>query len=238
MRQQVAPHAHGPERAEERHPHLVHVDWASRFPNEVILEGPPRKEVALTFDDGPDDIWTPRVLDVLRRYGVPATFMCVGRRVQQYPQILQRLVREGHVVGNHSWNHPNLTKIPLAEARLQITRTTDEINRVAGVRPRLVRPPYGALNEELIREMIRLNYKIILWNVDSLDWAKLTAPQVAANILAHTRPGSIVLQHSAGGVGENLEDTVQAIPYVVETLRAGGYTFVTIPRLLNMPAYH
>ncbi|WP_282197961.1 polysaccharide deacetylase family protein [Collibacillus ludicampi] len=238
MRQQVPPHAHGPERHEERHPHLVHVDWASRFPNEVILHGPPRREVAFTFDDGPDDIWTPRILDVLKQYDVKATFMCVGRRIQQHPQVLLRMIREGHIVGNHTWNHPNLTKITLAEARLQIIRTSDEINRIAGVRPRLFRPPYGALNADVIRELITLDYKIIFWNVDSLDWAKLTAPQVAANILAHTRPGSIILQHSAGGVGESLEDTVQAIPYVVETLRQGGYRIVTVPQMLNISAYH
>lgn len=235
---QIAPHFHGPERTAERHSHASHIDWSSRFPNEVILHGPPRKEVSLTFDDGPDDVWTPRILSVLANYDVKATFMCVGRRIEQYPNVLRRMYREGHVIGNHSWNHPNLTKIPISEVRDQIERTAGVIDRLIGVRPRLFRPPYGALNEDVIREIRSLNYKIILWNVDSLDWAKLTASQVTANILAHAAPGSIILEHSAGGRGESLEDTVRALPRVIERLREEGFSFVTVPHLLDIPAYH
>lgn len=234
---QLPPFKHGSERIEERHPHTKHIDWASLFPNEVILHGPARKEVALTFDDGPDDVWTPRILDVLAQHDVKATFMCVGERIQQNPEVLRRIVRDGHVVGNHSWDHPNLTKIPLAEVRTEIERTGSEIHRIAGVRPRLFRPPYGALNAEVIREATSLDYKIIFWNVDSLDWAGLTSFQVEANILAHAGPGSIVLQHSAGGRGESLADTVNALPDVVKKLREEGYKFLTVSDLLNIPAY-
>ncbi|WP_245534014.1 polysaccharide deacetylase family protein [Effusibacillus pohliae] len=237
LSRQVAPFQHGPERMAERHPHVRHVDWASRFPNDVILHGPRRNEIALTFDDGPDDVWTPRVLSVLAHYDVKATFMCVGRRIADHPQVLRRIYREGHVVGNHSWNHPNLTKIPISQVGEQVERTANEIHRLVGVRPHLFRPPYGALNEPVIREIIALGNKIILWNVDSLDWARLTAAQVTANILAHAGPGSIVLEHSAGGRGESLEDTVRALPRVIETLREEGYRFVTVPELLGIPAY-
>jgi peptidoglycan/xylan/chitin deacetylase (PgdA/CDA1 family) len=160
---QLPPFKHGPERIEERHPHTKHVDWASLFPGEVILHGPARKEVALTFDDGPDDVWTPRILHILAQHDVKATFMCVGERIRQNPGVLRRIVREGHVVGNHSWDHPKLTKIPLAEVRTEIERTGNEIHRVIGARPRLFRPPYGALNADVIREVISLDYKIIFW---------------------------------------------------------------------------
>jgi peptidoglycan/xylan/chitin deacetylase (PgdA/CDA1 family) len=227
----------GPERIGERQPHAEHIDWAGRFPNEVILHGPARKEIALTFDDGPDAYWTPRVLDDLRELGVKATFFCIGNRIEANPDVLRRIVNDGHIVGNHSWNHPNLARIPLAQAREQIARTDNEIARVAGVRPRLLRPPYGALSEPLIREAIRINKKIILWNVDSLDWTPISAEQVAANILSHAGPGSIVLQHAAGGVGESLQNTVNALPYVVRTLQSRGYAFLTVPEMLNIPAY-
>ncbi len=101
----------GPERSPERPPYAVHVDWHALYPNEIILEGPTNKrEVALTFDDGPDDLWTPRIQQVLDAYRIKATFMCVGQRVQSNPRILRRLVRDGHIVGNHSWSHPNFTK--------------------------------------------------------------------------------------------------------------------------------
>ncbi|MED1203644.1 polysaccharide deacetylase family protein [Heyndrickxia acidicola] len=236
---QLPPHQHGPERMEERPPHTQHVDWASMFPNEIILHGPTnRKQVALTFDDGPDDVWTPKILDTLKQLNVKGTFMCVGQRVQQNPNVLQRMVREGHVIGNHTWSHPNLTKIPINEVKDQIERTANEVYRIAKVRPILFRPPYGALNIEVIRKIIQLKDKIIYWDVDSLDWAGLTGPQVAANILAHVRPGAIILQHCAGGRGESLRDTVEALPYVVQTLHQEGYQFLTVPQLVNIKPYH
>ncbi|WP_245590502.1 polysaccharide deacetylase family protein [Aneurinibacillus terranovensis] len=207
------------------------------FPGEVILNGPPRKEIALTFDDGPDDTWTPLVLDVLRKHNVKATFMCVGKRAAANPQVLRRMFQEKHIIGNHSWDHPNLTKIPIKEVINQIKRCEDEIHRIIGVRTRFLRPPYGALNEEIIREAIKLNYRIIYWDVDSLDWDGLTARQVAHNILYNIRPGAIVLQHSAGGRGESLEDTVRALPVVIETLRREGYRLVTITELLKISPY-
>ncbi|MBX5437509.1 MAG: polysaccharide deacetylase family protein [Alicyclobacillaceae bacterium] len=235
---QTSPLSGGPERVSERHSHTQHVDWHSLYPREVILRGPAdRKRVALTFDDGPDQVWTPQILRILAQYAVKATFMCVGRRVQEHPQVLQWLVREGHEVGNHTFSHPNLTKIPLVEVRNQIVQTENEIHRVSGVRPRFFRPPYGALSDEVIREVRALGDIIIFWDVDSLDWARLTAVQVATNVLAHTAPGTIILMHSAGGNGESLANTVQALPYIIQTLREQGYTFTTVSDLLGQPAY-
>lgn len=233
-----APLKHGPERLSERPPHTKHVDWSSQYPNDVILAGPTnRRAVAFTFDDGPDDVWTPQILAVLTQLGIKGTFLCVGARVAQNPQVVQEMVKAGHVVGNHSWDHPNFTKISISEVRSQIERTADEIARVTSVRPRFFRPPYGALNEAVIEEVIRLQYKILFWNVDSLDWSGITAQQVEANVLAHVGPGSIILMHSAGGRGESLEDTVRALPKVVSTLRNEGYSFFTVPELLGIPAY-
>jgi peptidoglycan/xylan/chitin deacetylase (PgdA/CDA1 family) len=236
-RQQPEPHAGGPERPEERPPHTEHIDWSARYPNEIVLRGPERREVALTFDDGPDGEWTPKVLDQLAQFGVKATFFVVGRRCEQFPRVLRRIVSEGHVAGNHSWNHANLTKLKEEEVRSQLERTDAVIRRLTGKTPALFRPPYGALNETVIREAIRLKKKIIFWNVDSLDWMQLNARQVAANILAHVRPGSIILQHSAGGAGENLQGTVDALPIVIRALRRRGYSFRTVPQLAGIPEY-
>jgi peptidoglycan/xylan/chitin deacetylase (PgdA/CDA1 family) len=236
-RQPAEPHAGGPERPEERPPHTEHIDWSARYPDEIVLRGPERKEIALTFDDGPDGEWTPKVLDQLAKFGVKATFFVVGRRCEQFPRVLRRIVREGHIAGNHSWNHPNLTKLKAEEVRSQLERTGAVVRRLTGKTPALFRPPYGALNETVIHEAIRLKEKIIFWNVDSLDWMQLNARQVAANILAHVRPGSIVLQHSAGGTGENLQGTVDALPIVIRTLRRQGYSFRTVPQLAGIPEY-
>ncbi|GGJ04803.1 hypothetical protein GCM10010885_12430 [Alicyclobacillus cellulosilyticus] len=235
---QAPAHAGGPERITERPPRAHHIDWHARYPNDIILHGPTdRKAIALTFDDGPDDVWTPQILRILAQYQVKATFFCVGQRVQQSPRVLQQIYREGHVVGNHSWSHPNLTRLSPAEVRAEVERTSDEIQRLLGVRPYLFRPPYGALSDEVIREVVAMGYKIVFWNVDSLDWAGLTGPQVAANVLAHAGPGAIVLMHSAGGTGEGREPTVQSLPYIIVTLRRFGYTFVTVPELTGIPAY-
>ncbi|WAH37809.1 polysaccharide deacetylase family protein [Alicyclobacillus dauci] len=235
---QISEFQHGPERLEERPPHTQHRDWQSLYPTEIIVNGPRnRKAVSLTFDDGPDDVWTPRILSVLAQYSVKATFNCVGQRVHQNPQMLGRIANEGHILGNHSWDHPNFTKIPVSEIRSQIERTSEEIQRVVGVRPRYFRPPYGAMNQEVIEEVIKLGYKILYWDVDSLDWAGLSGPQAAANVLAHTRPGSIILMHFAGGRDQSLQDTVDALPYIILTLREEGYKFQTVPQLIHEPAY-
>ncbi|MCF8563381.1 polysaccharide deacetylase family protein [Alicyclobacillus tolerans] len=233
-----SPFYHGPERLSERPPHSQHVDWHALYPNDVILHGPTdRREAALTFDDGPDRVWTPRILSVLAQYGVKAEFNCVGQRVQQSPHMLEQIIQEGHNVENHSWSHPNFTKIPVAKAKRQIEQTNLLIEQITGVRPRFFRPPYGALNDEVIREVIALGMKILYWNVDSLDWSGLTRKQVVANVLGHTEPGAIILMHFAGGRGESLDGTVQALPYIIQTLRREGYTFKTVSALLNIPAY-
>lgn len=229
----LEPHIGGPERPEEHAPHIEHLDWASKYPTEVILHGPLRKEVALTFDDGPDDQWTPKVLDVLARFHVKATFFVVGRRCERTPDVLRRIAQEGHMIGNHSWNHPNLAKLNAVEVHSQIQRTDEVIRKLTGTTPVLLRPPYGELSDTVVEEAIKAKKKIILWNVDSLDWMQLNAKQVAANILAHTHPGSIILQHSAGGVGESLQGTVDALPVVIQTLQSRSYKLLTVPQLWN-----
>ncbi|UOF91329.1 polysaccharide deacetylase family protein [Fodinisporobacter ferrooxydans] len=226
----------GAETAREE-PHAKHVDLSAMFPKDLFLHGPENvKHVSLTFDDAPDDTFTPRVLDVLKQVNVKGTFFVIGERAAAHPDIMKRIVEEGHVIGNHTWNHPNLTKITKQEQAYQLDHTENVIDQITGVRTALFRPPYGALNPEVIEVLIKRKYKIIYWNVDSLDWMGLTGPQVTANILAHTRAGSIILQHAAGGKGEDLSGTIAAIPYFVQTLRSEGFTFVTIPQLLNIPA--
>ncbi|MBP1157012.1 MULTISPECIES: polysaccharide deacetylase family protein [unclassified Paenibacillus] len=229
----LEPHIGGPERPEEHASHIEHLDWSSKYPTEVILHGPLLKEAALTFDDGPDDQWTPKVLDVLARFHVKATFFVVGSRCDRNPDMLRRIAREGHVIGNHSWNHPNMAKLSPEVIRSQIQRTDDVIRMVTGTTPFLLRPPYGALSDTIVEEAIKAKKKIILWNVDSLDWMQLNGKQVAANILAHTCPGSIILQHSAGGVGESLQGTVDALPGVIKALRTQSYKLLTVPELLK-----
>ncbi|MCL6597868.1 MAG: polysaccharide deacetylase family protein [Alicyclobacillus macrosporangiidus] len=231
-------HQHGPESSAERPPRPQHIDWHSRYPDLIILQGPAtERAVALTFDDGPDTEWTPQILSILSSEQVKATFCCVGQRVRSNPDVLRRITREGHVVANHSYHHPNLTKLTREQIRTEITSTNQAIAQIIHRTPRFIRPPYGALNRTVIEVVQELNMKILFWNVDSLDWAGLTGPQVAANVLSHVSPGSIILMHSAGGRGESLQDTVDALPYIIHVLRREGYSFRTVSELLGQPAY-
>ncbi|PYK87793.1 MAG: polysaccharide deacetylase, partial [Verrucomicrobia bacterium] len=127
--------------------------------------------IALTFDDGPSEKLTPRLLDLLAQYHIHATFFVIGENVSQHPEILQRAAREGHEIGNHSWSHPNLAKMSDDGVRSQIKRTEEAIIGAIGSRPVLLRPPYGSLTTRQ-KHFIHddLSYEIILWDVDPLDW--------------------------------------------------------------------
>ncbi|MFO7264214.1 MAG: polysaccharide deacetylase family protein [Bacillota bacterium] len=231
------PDLHGGPESENRQPRpLTLAELRQKYPNVFVLNAPSSKrQVALTFDDAPDDTFTPQILDVLQREGVKATFFVVGNRAEAHPDIMERIVREGHAVGNHSYNHANLPKLTDEQFREQIRKTDEIIRRFTGYTPRMVRPPYGEISEEQIKWLASQHKTVVNWNVDSLDWKGLTAEQVATNVLGHVHPGSIVLMHSGGGIGEDLSGTVNALPLIIRTLREAGIEMVTVPELLELP---
>lgn len=193
-----------------------------------------RRQVALTFDDAPDNSFTPQILDVLKQLGVPATFFVVGSRAEQFPEGVARMVEEGHAIGNHSYSHPQLTKMTPERITTELEQTRRVIKRITGVDTHLFRPPYGAEAPAVLQRIFDLGYKVILWDVDSLDWKSLPAGQVIDNDLNHAHNGAIFLHHAAGGHGEDLSGTVQALPTIIRRLQGQGYQFVTIPRLLGI----
>ncbi|MGZ7441579.1 polysaccharide deacetylase family protein [Paenibacillus sp. TH7-28] len=201
------------------------------------FHGPRVKQVALTFDDGPDPRFTPRVLDVLQKQGVKATFFVVGNRAKKFPALVKRIHHEGHLIGNHSFGHPNFGKRSLKQFQAEILRTDKIIQQTVGYRPKLIRPPYGEIREPQIQWVKKNGYTIVNWNVDSLDWKGLDKSKVEANVLGAAGPGSIVLFHAGGGVGSNLNGTVQALPEIIQTMRAKGYQFVDLAELLHTTKY-
>ncbi|MFE4709384.1 polysaccharide deacetylase family protein [Paenibacillus sp. NPDC056722] len=205
-----------------------------KYPETIKTSGPRRKIIALTFDDVPDPRFTPQLLDVLRKYKVKATFFVVGSRAEKHPGLVARMIREGHVIGNHSYNHPQFVKLRLNDFRTQIVRTENILQAIAGYKPRLIRPPYGDINEQQLKWAKSHGYKLVNWNVDSLDWKGLSKTQVKNNILSHAGKGAIILQHGGGGHGSNLRGSIQALPEVITSLRQRGYTFVTVPQLLQI----
>ncbi|WP_051271090.1 polysaccharide deacetylase family protein [Shimazuella kribbensis] len=194
-----------------------------------------KKQVALTFDDGPDQHYTVQILDILKRERVKATFFVLGSMAKMYPSSLLRIYDEGHVISNHSWNHPILTHLSEAQVMKQIEDTNNVVTSVIGKTPLLVRPPYGALNKKLEHAIGNKGYKLIYWNIDTLDWDNQTADKIVATVKKGTSKGSIILQHNAGG--ESLKATVEALPRIIAHLRGLGYEFTTIDQLLHTPAY-
>jgi cellulose synthase/poly-beta-1,6-N-acetylglucosamine synthase-like glycosyltransferase/peptidoglycan/xylan/chitin deacetylase (PgdA/CDA1 family) len=200
---------------------------------------PGSRRIALTFDDGPDPRWTPRIAATLRRLRVPATFFVVGSEVARHPEIVRALHRDGFELGNHTFTHTDLAAIPAWERSLQVGLTESAIAGTVGVRPRLLRLPYSsfpaAVNEEqrrAIEHLARRGYAIVLSDLDGEDWQR---PGVEVIVDAATPRGSqdgIVLLHDGGG---DRSQTVAALERLVPRLRARGYRFVLVSQLAGLP---
>ena len=194
--------------------------------NSVHVDGP---FIALTFDDGPNATLTPKLLDLLAARHLKATFFVVGQNAADHPEILKRAVREGHEIGNHSWSHPNLGKMSDESVRRELQKTEDAIVAAIGKKPVLMRPPYGSITarqKKWIHE--EFGYRIILWDVDPLDWKRPGPSVVTARILKETKAGSIVLSHDIH------PPTIEAMPATFDQLMKKGFKSVTVTELLGM----
>lgn len=208
------------------------IDLVRLYPSLVLRLGPTGvKNVALTFDDGPDMQYTPQVLDVLRDKGVKATFFLIGNRVEDYPDVAKRIVEEGHLVGNHTYSHPEIMKATGAPLQKELASTEQALSKIGASGSGLFRPPYGAISPNLVEEAASLGYRIAMWSVDSLDWRGLPKDTVVAKVMEMMSPGAVVLQHSSGGPGEDLSGSVQALPVIIDTLKEQGYTFVRMDEM-------
>lgn len=186
------------------------------------------KYIALTFDDGPSAEVTPRVLDILKQYNAKATFFMLGSQVDYHPKIAKLVAEAGHEIGNHTEQHQDLTKLGPEGIRKEIESTSDKISNITGVRPYLVRPPYGAYNEHVKNDAANHGNSIILWSVDSLDWKNRNADAINREIQQQLTSGAIVLMHDIHPT------TADALPDLMETLQQKGYQFVTVSQLLNI----
>jgi len=207
-----------------------------RYKGVFVLSAPREsRKVALTFDDVPDPRFTPQVLDVLRRKKVAATFFVVGTRAKKHPQLVRRIHREGHAVGNHSYSHPDLSHASLSRMKEQVRKAESSIQAAVGFEPKLFRPPYGEILTGQLDWAKRAGYTVVNWDVDSSDWRQISSERVYRNVIRAVRPGSIVLLHAGGGEGQSLAGTVGALPRIIDWLRANDYEPVTLPELLGVP---
>jgi peptidoglycan-N-acetylglucosamine deacetylase len=203
------------------------IDWAM---NTATHGSRDLQRVALTFDDGPDPARTPALLDALSELAVPATFFVLGRQVDAHPALAARIARDGHELGNHTYSHPYLPLTRSKRVRTELAHADDAIERATGITPTLARPPYGGRSPRNVRVFDRAAKRLVLWDVNSFDWKRMTAEAIVSRVLARVRPGSIILLHEARDGGEV---TIDAVRLLVPALRARGYELSTVSRTLE-----
>lgn len=184
------------------------------------------KVIALTFDDGPGP-HTAHLLDILDQYGAKATFFLIGSKVSSQANVVRNIQARGHQLGNHSWSHPELPKLPVDQIAGEIDRTNDAIKQATGVTPAILRPPYGAVNGVVLEQLRLRGMSSILWSVDTRDWADRNSEIVCSRAVAGARPGAIILMHDIH------QTSVGAVPCILGALKQQGYSFVTVQGLLG-----
>lgn len=190
----------------------------------AVSEWTPHPTVAITFDDGPDPSTTPLLLDILQRKEVPATFFVIGRNGDKHPDILRRMLAEGHVLGNHTQNHPNMTKLSSARLRREIEQVNALIESVGG-RPDLLRPPYGSSNRTVRRCIEEYGMRMVGWTVDPEDWKVRNSQRIVQRAMEQVRGGGIILLHDI------YPTTVAAVDTLIDELRGCGYEIVPLEEL-------
>ncbi|RNA68484.1 polysaccharide deacetylase family protein [Alteribacter keqinensis] len=208
-----------------------------QYPNTVVWRGPTnQKRVALTFDDGPDPRFTPAILDELESNDVKATFFVMGARAKEHQEILKRIHREGHVIGNHTYWHPNLEGESVGQLRWEMDETNDIIQNLVGIRPNLFRPPYGIFGTAHTESLAANGESAIFWTVDTMDWDGPSPEEILEGVMEDTGNGSIILMHDGAHWTGDMNNTVEALGPIIRELKREGYQFVTVPELLNVSA--
>lgn len=181
------------------------------------------KRIAITFDDGPHRLYTPKLLDGLKERGIHATFFLVGENIGNNDALVKRMAEEGHLIGNHTFSHVQLTKMKKEDACREVQQTNERICAVTGAPVLYIRPPYGSWNDELQAE---IPMTVTLWNLDSEDWKSQNTGKIVELVESEAEEGSIILLHDI------FDTSVEAALRIVDDLTAQGYTFVTVDELL------
>lgn len=194
------------------------------------------KSICLTFDDGPHPVYTPKILTILAKHSVKATFFITGSKIQKYKRILKQLISEGHEVGNHGYSHRNLI-FKNKEFILNEINRTDELLRDCGAKGEIVfRPPYGRMSLKAIFLLGELNKKIIMWNIPTIDYKADSSQKIIRRIRKKLKPGGIIILHDAGTlINSNVDRTftIEAVEQIIEEILHKGYSFKTISEMLK-----
>lgn len=196
-----------------------------------------KKYVVLTFDDGPSPVWTPKILDELKKENIKATFFMIGYHVQKYPDIARRVALEGHTIGNHGYAHSVMFYYTPAEIEEEIKYTEHVIKEITGFQTKYFRPPKAWLRKAIKEKVKSMGYATVLWSLNSKDWVSFNHKSIVRYISSNVRNGDIILFHDSGNVattegGRRLQ-TVKSISLLARTLREKGFEFVSIEELMN-----
>ena len=206
--------------------------------NTIYQVSTKEKVVALTFDDGPSPVWTPKILDALKAAQIKATFFMLGQHVDWYPEVARRVALEGHEIGNHTYDHHGLFYYTPEELSREVDDAERVILSVTGIKTKYFRPPKAWITSKEKKQLNNMGYKTVLWSLNSKDWVNFDDRYIVKYILHHLRPGDIILFHDSGGVfkteGGNRNETVKTILRLAQRLRERGYRFVTISELLQL----
>jgi peptidoglycan/xylan/chitin deacetylase (PgdA/CDA1 family) len=184
------------------------------------------KRIYLTFDDGPDEHFTPRILDILAEWRAKATFFVCGKKGEKFPQILRRMVEEGHSIGNHTYSHSRFL-VYCGILGKEIERTEEIIYKITGYRPNLFRPPWGVVMPWVKKKIWKRGYKLVLWDIDTRDWKKLAGEEIARKVKGEASDGAIVLLHDGDDVRrlEEKSNTLKALKILLPELVSHSYEF-------------
>jgi peptidoglycan/xylan/chitin deacetylase (PgdA/CDA1 family) len=191
----------------------------------IIKTQPTAGGVVLTFDDGPDNRNTQKILDILESYHIKATFFMVGEQANRFPDLVRAVHAAGHHIANHSYTHPMMTHLPSLLMQRQVTDTNAILVELTGVKPVCFRPPFGAHNKKIDSFIHSLGMQVVMWEVDSRDWKKIPPQKLEKIVLREAGAGEIILMHDGGG---NRAHTIEALPDIIEALQKRGLTFETI----------
>ncbi|MCT2537666.1 polysaccharide deacetylase family protein [Aquibacillus koreensis] len=197
--------------------------------NEVETD---KKEVAITFDDGPNTTYTPQILDIFEAVSGQATFYMIGEQMKKHPEVVKDVLEKGHEIGNHTYSHPFLTKLHKDDAFQEVDMTDKLIEEMTGKKPKTFRPPFFDFNEETASIIDTFGYKTIAaMNVGAQDWEQPGVNQIVSESRKHIKPGSIFIFHDGF---EERSQTVEAVRILVSELKEQGYELVTISKLLGL----
>lgn len=184
--------------------------------------------VCLTFDDGPDPAFSPRILDILAEHKARASFFVVGEFAEQHPQLVERMLQEGHTVGNHTFHHYHPWTVLPGTAREEVARTSKSLQKIIGFAPRWFRPPHGRLRRAMLKQVAAEGMKTVLWTRSMIDWGPLGTDEGIAERMAEIRPGEVILMHDGERQHNKPGITARQLPALLERLQRRGIHTLTL----------